>query len=330
MIQKVNQFLGVFVLGFLAAVQAQPVLTQSNVPQVGLSVQLGICSDLPSIVAVEAEAGANQNWDYSSFTEVQEQQQSFVNPSSTAWASRYPNANLCRAITDSVYEFLHLSQDSLSMMGVVLIEPSDTLYLDYQNPEIQYPIPSEYGDQLDDEATGVFLVPFEISANVEIDGYGTLMLPNATYQNVVRVHSHSEFEPNVGEGSVTDGWTWFSADHQGPLLTILNVQGAFQVVNMKVWYNKSPQLLTGLANLGSSFASVYPNPCSERTIINFKEAPKSGNQLVVADLSGKEFLRKGATSNRMELQTNETQKGVYLLYLEENGLRRFLSKLVVQ
>jgi len=74
---------------------------------------------------------------------------------------------------------------------------------------------------------------------------------------------------------------------------------------------------------------VFPNPFAESCVIDLNGF-ESATQLFVTDASGREMKNYAIRDNRITINKADFGRGVFLLYAEnENGLRRFLEKLVV-
>lgn len=82
----------------------------------------------------------------------------------------------------------------------------------------------------------------------------------------------------------------------------------------------------------SPSAIIYPNPFTETATIMFNYPLDGRQDIVIADLLGREVYRKSSLSgNKFVISNGDTGgKGFFFLYLEGNGDKIFLSKFIVK
>lgn len=223
-----------------ASAVAQPTITADNLPIVGDHVVIAICSGVPA----PGDAGENVTWDMSGLTELEEQYFDFVAPSSTVSGTRFPDATFCGVSWDDSHSFYSDTSGGLAVEGyAVEVAPGDSALSIYSDPEQLVSLPYTYGTKYVDTFAGDhlalgFSVPFSGTLDFEADGYGTLILPTGTYENVVRYHFSRE-ESSGGATQTKDQWAWVSADYRFWLLlmeTVVTTGGTTH----QIWYDKNP------------------------------------------------------------------------------------------
>ncbi len=326
-----------------AFVQAQPTITVNNIPQLGDITTIGICSDMVDENALSTSAGALQNWDFSGLTEASEEQFNFVDPATTLWPTDFPGSTLCGVSWEQAHSYYAVGPDALETVGQVLIvsgPTADTMKLNYSdNNERIIPIPYTYGDSFDDTFSGTFTTntffgTVDGTVDFEADGYGTLVLPNATYSNVVRYHI-SRVQRNTIFGNIAtqtkEQWAWVSQDHRFWLLLMEINNDGFGVESL-VWYDKDPASAgnTSVSELLSDAQMLFPNPVRAGQTVRI-HLPKDQyfEHIRLIDAQGRLVLEEQVTSEpTLELPV---AKGSYVLQLV--GTRpedRVFQRLIVE
>lgn len=78
-------------------------------------------------------------------------------------------------------------------------------------------------------------------------------------------------------------------------------------------------------------ANIYPNPFSDQTTIQLNGEIEKGSALILSDMLGRRIYSAPITSNSIIINSRETGKGYFLVYLEnEAGNKAFLGKLLAQ
>jgi hypothetical protein len=228
-------------LGVTSTVSAQSTITQANIPVIGDEVPIAICEGM----VMPGNAGADQIWDMSTLVEKEQRSFTYVAPASTPWGDDFPAATICGVSWDNSYSFYEVTSSALSVVGQTIVPtPGDTTRIEFDNLEQIIAIPYTYQTKFLDEFDGTFYtqgfeVDFEGSLDFEADGYGTLILPTGTYENVVRYHFFRE-QTNGGLSTQTKHqWAWVSPDYRFWLLLMETVDDGFNETHL-IWYDKAP------------------------------------------------------------------------------------------
>lgn len=244
----------------------QPVITQANTYLIGDQTEIAWC-DNPT---EPGDAGMNVTWDFSGLNEVEELVFDYVEPASTVFGYAFPNASLCGVDDENNHSFYSLTDGFLTVEGYAgYVEgETDSLKIVYSDAEQYIPIPFEFGDSHSDAFAGSsellgFTANIDGEVSFEADAYGTLILPNGTYTNVIRYHLTREQQTSVlGQTSTStkEQWGWMSADHRFWLCLMETNNDGFGDEDI-VWYAKNPLALS-VQNESRSRIKVYPNPAA--------------------------------------------------------------------
>ncbi len=326
--------IGSLLIGALAA--QSPVITASNVHLIGDQTPIAWCSN-----SVEpGDAGVDVTWDFSNLVESEEQIFDYVEPSTSVFGYQFPNATLC-AIGDNNYQsFYRLTDDFLTIEGYAGIQEgtSDTLKILYSDVEELLPIPFEYGDTHLDTFEGVsqamgFDVNFTGEIDLEVDGYGTLILPNGTYDDAIRYHfTRSQDNTIFGQTTTTtkEQWGWMSANHRFWLCLMETNNDGFGTEDI-VWYSKNP-LVLNVSQMEVEHIALYPNPLQSNRTVHFQSDCNSEASIQLRTIDGKLIISSAEllTIGENELKLNDDiPAGIYTLSIVMNK-KRLISRLVVQ
>ncbi|MCB0756460.1 MAG: T9SS type A sorting domain-containing protein, partial [Flavobacteriales bacterium] len=332
-----------FTLGLLSSVAAiaQPTITEVNMPQIGDAPSRGICSDIPNASTLNAQTGANYSWDFSGLNEVSTAAFSFIEAADSYWPGDFAGSTHC-GITpeDDAFTFYSISNASLETDGYrVIVAPGDTVEQDYTDSEVVLSLPATYNSSGTDNFSGPgFAASTNITADGTLsytcDGYGTLQLPNGTYQNVLRYHANrSETLSVLGfpAGTVTkEQWFWISADYRFWLLLMENTSDPINGVSSTVWYQKTPNAVnpTSIADVAQEDVLIFPNPSVTNGNLHISRSLNAGESIRLVDMQGRMVKIDNAVSSTFSL--DGVSSGLYMFQiLNENGQTITNQKLIV-
>lgn len=327
-----------FTLGLVLTISfgsyAQPEITSINMPSFGDHVPVGICSGDASNVG---DAGANVTWDFSDLNELEEQAFDFVNPDDTPFGYRYPDATICGIGWMNSYSYYNVGASNLSSIGhaivIDLIEPTDTSFSDFEDPESIIDLPWNYQDSFSDSFEGEnialgFTIGFTGTADVEVDGHGTLILPNGTYNNVLRVHlsreqQHDGFTPD----QTKEQYFWVSEDFKFWLLLMETLDDGFNTSH-QIWYSKDPiPVSSGVEESFAQTMQIYPVPVREQQLTISLESP--ARQIFISDLEGRRLREISSLQSKTQSIEIKEAPGMYLLsVMTDQGL--ITKRIIIQ
>jgi hypothetical protein len=272
---------------------AQPaVLNGNNYPPVGYTDT--IAGSGQSLVP-SGSAGANVTWDFSSVVAVKGGMFEVVDPVTTPYTSSYPGANKSLKFTvlsNSSYQYTNLSASKYELIADNVTATTGSNYT--PNPKTSIPIPFNYMDVVIDtfqkvgSPVGTVVITY--------DGYGTLITPFLTLNNIIR--SKRDF------GGSDFYYEWYSVS---PRLFIVGVYD-----NNSQKYTFLGTTPVGIADLKNESASVkvYPNPATDNSVIRISSNIKKGN-FVLSDISGKVVKEIQFDNNSITLNRDGMAAGLY-------------------
>lgn len=290
--------------------------------------------------------GANYNWDYSSATSSGNDTLSIVTVGSTPFAYQlyfnnqfqYPDHKSDYAvegqdidafgqvtITDR-FNYFKVNGSSLEITGFGANVNGIPASVKYDTIDQQYPFLMSY-NMPTHNSVGYYLLTVPtfgtygqwIRRSVEVDGWGSLVTPNYTYSDVLRVKTTLEQRDTVYVDQFSFGqafdrptethYEWFTNTDKVPVMSVTLQAG--QITNVKY-----------LAPIAASIDEVV----SDLTIIQIEEGlftittNQNIQQLVLMDLGGKQIKNNSANKNIIDLKNQP--KGVYILQIvtEDNEI----------
>lgn len=322
---------------FTNLIYAQPVITSVNMPVAGDSIIIARCNN-----PVEpGPAGESQTWDMSHLSESEEGYFKFMMPSQSPFGYLFPQADICgKSWTDS-YSFYGSDAGSLAQLGNCLLldtiaPPDDTVKSVYSDSEVLFNFPFSYNDMHTDVFAGTnyalgFSEEFTGDISVEADGYGTLILPNATYNNVLRYHFDRNQSGDFSPDQYKEQWGWISEDHTFWLLLMETITTSLSTTSL-VWYNKQPDLVLSVPPVSNPSITLYPNPIrpgDQLSVFWHKTGPVS---IGIYDMTGKRLTEETriltAGKNILNASQIIDQPGIYIVKLQ-NVESNFNCKVVV-
>lgn len=268
-------------------VLAQPTLNESNM----MPMQSTIMNFNSSTAEVDNPAGENMMWDNTNVFGTPNTSYTVINPLWTPFTKDFSDVNW--ALTqDQTTLFFNTVDTGLVYYGGV--EGSTVIY--YSDPQEFFSFPFTEGDTHYDEYTGSFSqdgVDYSRTGTVETtaNGWGTMMLPNGTYDDVVRCEIVESMEDVslVINYTLDFEYTVFYAPSTGYWImqygeaVYADDQGSNQVIPFTVYLN---DIETGIEDQATAplKLNAYPNPAGD--FLNLENAT-TGSVLQIFSLEGK-------------------------------------------
>ncbi|WP_276134197.1 hypothetical protein [Polluticoccus soli] len=309
---------------FTLSAMAQPTLNKVEDYTAGTKIKALNCQAIAA-----GTAGANQTWNFSALTGTDTTTFTYLaNPAS----SPFPAANLVEKSSDSTYRFFNKTAAATYTVGITdSSSTSDNAMISYSNTALAMQRPLTYNATASDSfahtiTNGMFTIYGKGEVQMKVDGYGTLVLPNGTYNNVLRVRMETNQKDSIGiPGNLTFitqlvSYAWYDNAHKAPLLRIdsNDVSGSADVA---VSYLLKEDYPVGIASISAKNIEFYA--FFNGNMLDVNGAFESGKpyDLNVLDLAGRSihaetFIASGAEKH-LTLQ-NDAPAGIYIISVRQS------------
>lgn len=281
-------------LAFTLHAAAQPVLTaSSNAPVPGMAYTIAY-----GTYVAPGNAGAAQTWDLSTLVADSTLNVSLVQPGTTTHGAQFPGATVAE-VSQAVTNYYTTSNDAVNFRGS---DDGTTVIVD--NPMGRYMVfpctigtnwSSPHGadftfDEMDVERRGTF--------SGEADGYGTLIMPWGTVENVLRVHWNNTLQDSM-EAFVMDhtydSYVYFVEGQWQPVAELVTAtidMGFGTLTNQFARWTSSLTTSAPEAHTTRSALKVYPNPAVDLVHIALPEELNSPQQITITDMTGRVVISR--------------------------------------
>lgn len=206
---------------------AQPTLNNIENFVVGMTLVFQECDT--SGVKV-GKKGGNRIWDFSDLQSLNSKTitEDMILPDSTNYKDQFPTANLVEKYSDGRLVFAEINKNENYLVGFV--DNTIPINMKYEKPMLFAKRPIHFSDSISDTYTTKYNIKnldFKGQGTVTIiaDGYGTLVLPNGKFENVLRVKITQQqkdtlvqYSTNTSTSTVT--YVWFNDKYRSALLKI--------------------------------------------------------------------------------------------------------------
>jgi hypothetical protein len=305
---------------------AQPVITAADVtPVIGETISYNTDISLEAVYfSGPGPAGAGVTWDFHTMPALGGTSiTTYMACSTTPFCDSFPGSDLAGY---SILASPTWADTSYGYSTTSAIYNTSLGYCDHNGSQFNYykdhfvRMPIIYGDQYMDSG---FLKhcancpdEFDATDTLTVDGYGTLILPGGTVNNVLRVRMATDTA-----NTHYQEFYWFSADYHN-LLMYMAIQYSFgtDIVVYNNFAYRSALTPTGVRNANNApDLKVSPNPASDNVNLSFNLADADNSSITICDVTGtvvdkKYSLVQGA--NNISINTSSLPAGIYLLHLQ--------------
>ena len=314
--------------------EAQITLTQSN-----NAYQIGdeyVGTDI-NIDGIEpGDAGENVTWDFSNLTETVPFTATVVNASNTPYTDLFSLATEAIYIdttTTNTYYYYNSTSEALQYMGTGRNDDNHFLFYDFEK-YLSYPF--TYGSVFTDDYMYMFGTDYEAHGEVTVtaDAYGTLITPEETFENVIRIktemHSLDTFffysEPFYFYEYENVKYQWFNNESHYPIMSIYNYHevGEWGFEGGFGHYLTDYTTVTNIENNNSEI-SVFPNPSTGTfTITNYELQIMN---IEITDITGKLIYKSELVIPNSQFVINK--KGIYFININTEN-KTYTEKIIIQ
>ncbi len=295
---------------------AQPTADQNIIPQFLDSLAMVQCQ---SADAQDALNGADQTWDFSGLSPDPIEPDyffKFFDPQNTPHADRYPEAELAAINADSNFIYYRVENDAILLIGAVAEVPNfGTAFSDYEVPETEEVFPVEYLNSWADDFSGTnsagpISSPFTGNVSGEVDGYGTLILPNGTFNQVLRVKEERSLRIMGAPEMQSTLYRYVSQDYP---LWLLSIE-IFPTGPPIIFYQKDPLVISSLPVLVPAPQIHFsPNPISTGSQLTITTPESDGTAILrIYNAQGQLLEQQNMVAGNLSLSIpNHWPTGLY-------------------
>jgi hypothetical protein len=344
-------------------------ITENNLPQAGQSIDM---TDAGNTSVDDAQSGENQTWDFSGMTDNGVVQESFIGVAEASFTFLFTFSSadfamqgevpipqfvltslgsLAGFTIDNSFNFFKREPSGLNQVGFGLSSSGLGFPINYSVPDEIIPIPLElnrssggtYSFNL--EIPGTFSWACDATRSNLVDGHGTLLLPNATYENVYRVKSELSSDNTI---SITSSalpfpippipfprnetkYMFFVEGTGWPVLEITS-----GLLGSSALYRTNPVDFTSVQELENLPFNLFPNPSATLANIQFDKAPKKSLSIEMFDVSGKLVYSKvlrnppAMLAESIPVEALGLQNGIYQVRITPDNSAPVIRALAVQ
>ena len=310
-------------LATVGAFPQGPTLTSANsAPQPGDSFTR-YNADTTGIVP--GNPGAGQTWNFSNLVlNSTNFVLNYVDPFTTPYAALFPDATVSYA-NDPMYGYYKVTFSEYEILGMSYTLNSWI----YSDPEVMCTYPFSYGSNLVDNlyATSFYLGinHYRIGTRTTIaDGYGTLILPSGTYNNLLRLkviqnYSDSSSTNVIHIYGVT--YSWCDGVNKSPSLTISTLSNTTGSSTTTIKMVNISSVVNGIADnkTPQKAVTLYPNPATDKVTITLSDAwPTDESMISIYNTGGLLLIQQPIHEKSIELDISTLSRGSYIIKVTGN------------
>lgn len=281
---------------------SQPVINSNSFYEPGDYI---LSYDVDAGEIADGPDGENKLWDFSQITPTQQSESwsgSVVDPATVDDFEFFGNANVALQLPNGSNRYWRNDASGLVAMG----QGGDQSLLEMTDPNAWLTYPFTYGSSTNDNASGTIYSTcrdYEWSSTSETEGvgYGTLILPDGTYENVLKVRRisfTSKVNEEIGlerENNIVEHF-WYQPGTHGPLLymrTWNNNGCPGSNSGSEIIYTVPTDVATDVQELSTEDFSIdlFPNPARDITHLGIRSLDTQDVEIWISDLMGKSVLR---------------------------------------
>lgn len=252
-----------------------------------------------SLASGPGGTGLNYTWNFSNMTFSGNSKFMVIDPLMSLYKNNYPQASYVY-IVDSAYNYFIVTDSNLQMVTKNITTPGGMN--DYSaNPKTVMQFPFSYGLEFTDTCMGTGDTGAH-TVVVKYDGYGILLMPDATHRNVARA--------SETYATGTD-YTWYMEDPLIPVLHYDHTNSLFTYI--MAWPASTANIMDDVSN------EIYPNPVTDQAFFNIN-TQNGPAELHIYDGTGKQIKTQELTSSRSSINMHQYPAGMYFYTITQQGM----------
>ncbi len=320
---------GLFVL---CVAHAQPTYTSADAPAVGTVFEL-----VSGTWSSQNAVGANATWNYGSSSTGTASELEFVDAATAPNAASFPDASLCLR-SGVTRTYMSVEADGLYEHGNTNFLTVTTL--DEPLRQISYPMAmGTVWEQSFEGTSGT--VPIDGDIAGEVVGFGSLVLPWGTIQNVLKVkmvlhHDYwgatTEWRTDSVDVYYRSGFPWYLA--RGTKQIRL-VNGNLHTIQTSLFFATESSVVGILEQAqGNAGLEVAPNPVANVLTVNATLAGPT-SWMEVFDGSGRRITMQRSSGSgpgivQWTLDVSDWNSGIYMVHVHDSSGLTARRKFIVQ
>ena len=325
---------------------AQPTLDYpQNAPAIGdiMAIQFVSCEGL-----TQGPAGPDVTWDFSELTNTWEPGLiTVISPADAPAGNDFPDANIVMNMNDTIFTYAKTDATGIYYLGSQITTAMIPVLFKYSDIRTYLEFPFTYGDAFTDTYEGVSTammteIRLSASSSVTADAYGTLLLPNGTFTNVLRtlttdVEIDSIFVKGMFVSTMTTNRTqyhWFAPDSKGPLFS-MEVSDCSGDCDTTCYYTMQESII-GEAPAGSiSELSIFPNPADEYVVVELNSFANAEIAVSIVNQVGQLVQTRTLTASvqsriNEKFEISDLPPGIYFVNVNCDCGKQLTNKFVVR
>lgn len=296
---------------------------------------------------VPGMSGPYVTWNFTGLTPISTDTALAVACSVTPNCSMFPGTTVAiKSLSGSTVNYAIATSTAYSQNGYYY---SSSQYATFSDPMDQLHYPMHYLDSFVDAYAGIInytgAIPITAHENgtvkVVYDAFGTLQLPDTTYNMAMRTHNYQVFVDSASvfgidtvASFVLNSYSWYVSNYHSPVLSILisdQVGGGLH--NKIVSYAKRYTGPLAITEIGKNAGevTVYPNPSTGIVNVKIGGAIAGDASITLTDMMGREVAKiaAGSVLDNTSFNASGLAKGIYLVRVY-NGAQTITRKLELQ
>lgn len=286
---------------------------------------------------VASSGGSNMTWDFSTLVADSSETIQFVDPAGTPNAASFPGATVAQYL-DNSYTYFQTSGTDMLLLGV----DADGIIVPYQDPEQWLQVPCSFGTSWSDNLAASFSsagFPVNRAGTVtgNADGFGSVVMPFGTVNNVLRVRLVEDY---TDQTIITIDYDFITDFFYKPGLHVPLVQVGDYTINSIIITNSQRTQWADQSAVGMAEAlaqdigiDVFPNPASERIEVVYGASGRLTLELIDATgqvVKAQELGQRSPGVHRDVIDVSAQPSGLYVLRIRneagETGTRRLILR----
>ena len=300
----------------LTSLFSQPILDNTIFPVVGDTINF-IYSDTDQGI-LPGTSGENVTWDFSNFDlSGSTNTVIYKNPNETPLGNNFPNANMVLFYSSFQIEYYKKTNDSITYLG----QSSSGIGLQiYSNSRLDFKLPFNFGETFTDSYATNFVngngLSVSRTGNVKrtYDGYGTLILPNITIPNCLRIKSvvyTHDVQGSNSEVYYDTLYHWYLPSIRDYIIYSLST--TISGTHYSFAYIQDNININSVAEMGADNFSISPNPASQKINITIPTASDFQENCLFLDARGRAVKSLKLTEKVTQIDISDLISGIYFV-----------------